>query len=113
METFVGKRPEKHQINHKDGTKNNNYLSNLEYTAASQNVIHAWKNGLNTPSCGERNGNSKLTNKNIIEIIKNYTTKKDSQMKMAKKFKVSHHTIWGIVHRRSWKNFNYKKEKIL
>ncbi len=38
--SFIGPRPEGHQVNHKDGDKSNNQLSNLEYVTPSQNVRH-------------------------------------------------------------------------
>jgi hypothetical protein len=45
-EAFIGDRPEGHEINHKDGNKENNSLDNLEYCTSSQNARHAFANGL-------------------------------------------------------------------
>ncbi len=45
MGCFNGRQDEK-CINHKDGLKDNNLISNLEYTTPSENTIHAVKTGL-------------------------------------------------------------------
>jgi len=37
------------QINHKDGVKSNNELSNLEWVTSAENQKHAIDNGLKTP----------------------------------------------------------------
>jgi hypothetical protein len=45
----------KPQINHIDGNKINNNISNLEWCTHSENQIHAYKNKLNVPKRGSEN----------------------------------------------------------
>lgn len=33
-------------VNHKDGVRNNNHISNLEWCSQAENTQHAWKTGL-------------------------------------------------------------------
>lgn len=50
-----GKFPEKLQINHKDGDKKNNDISNLEVVTGSENMLHSYRTGLHqkkaSPGC--------------------------------------------------------------
>lgn len=44
--TFIGKPQGNMEVNHKDGDKKNNKVSNLEWVTSSENTRHAYKNGL-------------------------------------------------------------------
>lgn len=57
------------QVNHIDGNKQNNHVSNLEWVSNQENVTHAWKNNLMNPRPGIRHHNCKLTESDVFEII--------------------------------------------
>src|SRR5205085_5266926 len=61
VEAFIGPIPEGMADNHKDGTKQNNDISNLEIATYSENIQHADLIGLRKCADGQHNGMSKLT----------------------------------------------------
>ena len=51
-EAFIPNPNGKPEVNHIDGNKLNNNVSNLEWVTKLENCAHAWKNGLAKPSYG-------------------------------------------------------------
>lgn len=100
-QAFVLNPLNKPQINHKDGNKLNNDYTNLEWVTHQENADHAKKNNLMAK--GERNGNSKLTQKQVNEIRANHISKGVNKRKPWKKYDIGqaqYHRVLKGVH---WK----------
>jgi hypothetical protein len=67
-ETFIPNPNNLPQVNHIDGNKLNNDVSNLEWCTAQQNSTH--KKIMNLTAKGERNGNAKYTSDQIHKVCK-------------------------------------------
>lgn len=102
---FIDNPQNKPQVNHKNGVKTDNIVSNLEWNTRSENQQHAIDNGLRKPSRGEINGQCKLREEQVIEII-DKTKNNYSTGWLAKKYNVSPSTISDIKAKRSWKHLH-------
>jgi len=92
------------QVNHIDGDKMNNNVSNLEWCDYSYNNQHAYDNGLRRPTRGELHGMHKLTQEQVNQIRKEYKPHShDANMYiLANKYGVSVGAISNIVTNISW-----------
>ena len=97
---FIPNPDNKPYINHIDGNPKNNLVNNLEWCTAKENAIHASENGL-LPR-GESHANSKLTEKQVLEIRKLYIPRKVSQQMLANKYGVTKTMVRYILQRKSW-----------
>jgi hypothetical protein len=104
---FYGYREDGLTVNHKDGNKQNNSISNLEYCTRSENCLHAVRTGLWEIKHGSKNGNSKLTESDVIAIRKhaNENGRYYGRKKLAEQYNVSEAHIKDIVTKRrnTWK----------
>lgn len=98
MLTFVGKSD--HEVNHKDGVKPNNSLSNLEYVTALENTRHAIATGL-SKQFGE-DGHAKLTNSQAIEVKELLKSSEIPQAAIARTYNVQQSCIYSINQGKSW-----------
>lgn len=92
------------EVNHKDGNKRNNSISNLEWVTRSENQAHAYKLGLKSTR-GVKNGRHILTEKEVEYIRKHYTKgdKNFGAKALSKKFGVAHQTISAVVYWQNWR----------
>lgn len=100
MAAFVG--PSKMQVNHIDGNKTNNKLSNLEYVTQSENIKHGFRTGLYT-NIGEQNPSAKLNWDKVDEIRLLAQLKTHTHKQIAEMYGVGQTAITNIVNGKKWK----------
>jgi predicted XRE-type DNA-binding protein len=102
--TFISNPDKKLTINHKNGIKTDNRVENLEWMSYSENVKHAYDNGLALPVRGEQNGQTKLTTEKVLQIKELLKAGNLSQYKIAAMFEVGRGAIQDIKRGKNWKH---------
>lgn len=93
------------QVNHIDGNKRNNLLSNLEWVTREENMQHAMRKGLFNPQnrTGEKHPLCKLTTAQVQEIRDKIKSGNFTQRELAREYNVSDCTISEIKTKRTRK----------
>lgn len=95
LEAFAGLCPPEHECNHKDGDPFNNRPDNLEWVTRSENVRHAFENGLNKPNGlrGEATGHAKLTVA-TVRLCRDLHSKGHTITELGQRFGVASVTVY-------------------
>jgi hypothetical protein len=107
-ETFIPNPMMKREINHIDGNKLNNFVTNLEWVTRSENGFHAFKNGFNVPAVGERSSNHKLTELDVNKIRSLRGVIKQKEIREMYDISIQH--ISNIQLGKFWKHLLPKEE---
>lgn len=95
-------------INHKDGNKQNNHYTNLEWCTVQQNHDHAVMHNLDKGIEGEKNPKCKLSKQDVLDIRSKYKESKDKGYKFYDKYaliyNVDRESIRHICKNITWKN---------
>ncbi len=97
MLTFVGPKLDGMVVNHKNGVKNDNRLTNLEYVTSSENTLHAYRTGIKKPVRGDDSGHTKIPDAEIPKIVALYNTGTYTMKEIGTMYGCSKHPIQRII----------------
>lgn len=98
---FIGPRPEGQEINHDDGSRANNRVTNLEWMTHPDNMKHGWRTGLIHGVPGELRASSLMTPKLVI-AMRGALANNLSQRRIARMYAVSRGVVQGVKRGSLW-----------
>jgi len=106
VSAFLGPIPEGHEVNHKNGVKTDNRLSNLEIVTHSENRRHAWQalgqwRDRNRDTRGIGHPSARLTEADVI-MIRGLSADGASNSEIAMQFGITRDHVRQIATRKRW-----------
>ncbi len=98
---FLGPCPTGMEVNHKDGLKHRNDLTNLEYLTPKQNTEHAITVLYRPNVSGEKHGRAKIT-WDDVDAIRSANANGGSLGQLAKQYNMSKTNVSRIVKHKIW-----------
>lgn len=105
---FVENPKNKRVVNHMDGDKKNNAVSNLEWCTPKENNDHAFKTGLR-PMYGEKSPAAKFSDDLVTSMRSDYETGLYTQKSLAEKYGMSKMQAHRILKNKLRVNDAYQK----
>lgn len=99
---FIPNPLNKPHINHIDGNPLNNICTNLEWCTPKENTQDALRRG--TFKEGENGPNASFTNRQVLEIRKEFNGRYGEITKLAIKYGISASTMQAMIKRKTYKN---------
>lgn len=108
-ETFLENPENLPSVNHKNSSRQDNSVDNLEWCTERYNVQHGYDSGSNS-NAGEKHPRALLNNEIVLNIreleIEGLTCKEISD-----RLDFKYHTIHKVLHRKNWKNVEPENSK--
>lgn len=101
-ENFVDNPMGYSEVNHIDGNKDNNHANNLEWCTRSENIQHAYDNGLRKIPSGENNPRCKVSEEVIHKVCKDILNGMRTAH-IAKKYGIAWHIVDKVRRKENWK----------
>lgn len=109
-ETFIGSRPDGHEIDHINGIRDDNRACNLRYLTKAENNKHAYESGRRDVN-GFKNANCKFTEEQLKDVCQLLENGETNYCKIARETGVSRGTVRLIHRRKRWvciaKHYNF------